>query len=158
MHQKFIFINNHSSLLVMSLQPISNILSSIVARFKHLQNKTGSNLNIQSPSNNQPDYSGHCVNISKSEAVESPTAGDWWARLYRGLVIDSSAKHYRQMKQAYGCICTFCSMLTGKPAGFTAVFRQFRQILELIFLPFAVGCACCKDTVTSMLVITEDSG
>jgi hypothetical protein len=100
MHQKFNFINNHLSLLIMSSQPISNILSSIIARFKQLQNKTESNSSVQSPLNNQPEYSRHCVNTPQSEAAESSTAGDWWARLHRGLVIDSSAKHYRQMKQA----------------------------------------------------------
>jgi len=100
MRQKFNLINNHLSFLIMSSQPISNILSSIIARFKQLQNKTKSDASIHSPSNMQPEYSARCVNPPKSEIAESSTTGDWWARLYRGLVIDSTAKHYRQMKQA----------------------------------------------------------
>lgn len=85
----------------MSSQSISQLISSIKARFKQLQNKLRSDQpNIEGKLNKISERSACCVIAPNSEATENSPGSQWWARLYRGLVIDSSARHYLQMGQA----------------------------------------------------------
>ncbi len=86
----------------MSSQPISQIISSIVSRFKQLQNKLKSDQpSVRDKLNKMSGDSARCVFApAKSEALENSPSSQWWARVYRGLVIDSSARHYLQMGPA----------------------------------------------------------
>lgn len=80
----------------MSAQSIAHIIAQISHRFQRLQQRLKASASLEQNSdsikkNTQPD-----------DAAVSPVApkSDWWARLYRGLVMDSTARHYRQMGQA----------------------------------------------------------
>jgi hypothetical protein len=85
----------------MSSQPISQIISSMLARFKQLQNKLRSDQpSVWDKLNKMSERSAHCVTVPNSEAIENSPGSQWWARVYRGLVIDSSARHYLQMGPA----------------------------------------------------------
>lgn len=88
--------NQISTHVFMSTQSIAQIIAQISNRFQRLQQRLSSNTSQQKKSvsikeNNPPD-----------DAAVSPVAAksDWWARLYRGLVMDSTARHYQQMGQA----------------------------------------------------------
>jgi hypothetical protein len=86
----------------MSLQSISQILSSIISPFHKLQNKLRSDQpSVKDKLNKITERAAHCVtDAANSEVTENSAGSQWWARLYRGLVIDSSARHYLQMGPA----------------------------------------------------------
>jgi hypothetical protein len=85
----------------MSSQPISQIISSMLARFKQMQNKLRSDQpSVQDKLNKMSEGSARCVTVPNSEALENSPGSQWWARVYRGLVIDSEARHYLQMGPA----------------------------------------------------------
>ena len=89
----------------MSSQTISNIISSIASRFRQSSNKLKINrLSNQDDSRKQSNQhsagSARCNTAANTVATESSPGSQWWARLYRGLVIDSAARHYRQMGPA----------------------------------------------------------
>ncbi|MDQ4123259.1 MAG: hypothetical protein M3209_17620 [Acidobacteriota bacterium] len=86
----------------MSSQSISQIISSIKERFRKLQNKLQSNETSEQddPNHQESKAPARCITAAASESrelEEKSQGSQWWARLYRGLVIDSSARHYRQM-------------------------------------------------------------
>lgn len=85
----------------MSLQSISQILSSIVSPFHKQQNKLRSDQpSVKDKLNKMSERSAHCTIPANTEAIENSPGSEWWARLYRGLVIDSQARHYLQMGPA----------------------------------------------------------
>jgi hypothetical protein len=101
MHRVLNLINNHSSLLYMSLQSISQILSRIISPFHKQQNKLRSDQpSVRDKLNKISERSAHCAIPANTEAIENSPGSQWWARVYRGLVIDSSARHYLQMGPA----------------------------------------------------------
>jgi hypothetical protein len=86
----------------MSSQPISQLFSSILARLKRLQNKIKSGRvgAVAAGLNEGSQNAERGAAFSPAKTAKKSVATEWWARLYRGLVIDSSARHYRQMGQA----------------------------------------------------------
>jgi hypothetical protein len=87
----------------MSSQSISNIIALIKARFEKLQNKL-QNQEVPEPDNSKQQSKDlpRCITaVSKNpQDLERSQGSQWWARIYRGLVIDSSARHYLQMGPA----------------------------------------------------------
>lgn len=80
----------------MSFQSISRLLARLSRKFSKLQKtlSDGQPDNHAAPLNEQsPSFKNNLIPSNSQNA-------DWWARLYRGLVMDSSARHYRQMKIA----------------------------------------------------------
>lgn len=80
----------------MSFQSISRLLARLSKRFSEMQKTlSGSQLdNFASSASRRTSPSAD--NLIPVDSQKT----DWWARLYRGLVMDSTARHYRQMKIA----------------------------------------------------------
>lgn len=86
----------------------NSFFSSLFARINQLHRKLLRRNRLQkpfkqlkkSPLSRESGDEYHKYAKTGAEIADNPQTADWWTRLYRGLVIDSSARHYRQMGMA----------------------------------------------------------
>lgn len=118
----------------MQTQSIAQILSQIAARFRQLQYQISGKFIAENNSDlNKQNASSSSINSALSPRLET---GDWWARLYRGLVMDCSARHYLQMGQAVWLFLYFLLNANWKTG---QLYRRLSTICEDTgFNPYAV--------------------